>query len=292
MAKKKTLDLVIELTKELYNLDTTSFVPIKHKKINIGWVNNKNQKILNFFEIKNHCIDAKKLQEISKNKKFYAGLDIKKNYEFCPVFEQPSISPNKKFNRYESFGKNKLFDIERNLLAPLGLPQYGIHANGWRKEKSEYLFYFAIRSKQIKDFPGLYDNIFAGGQPSKLSIHKNLKKEALEESGIRVLNKNLKIGSSISYIHNYNNQIHSGTIFVYDYELDKEVVLKNRDGEVQKFETISVTELYEILEKKLLKPNCIIPIADFFLRNMRDFFPNKGILELEKLLNYNDKIVN
>ena len=30
---KKTLDLVIELTKELYNLDTTSFVPIKHKKL-------------------------------------------------------------------------------------------------------------------------------------------------------------------------------------------------------------------------------------------------------------------
>ena len=25
-----------------------------------------------------------------------------------------------------------------------------------------------------------------------------------------------------------------------------------------------VTELDEILEKKLLKPNCIIPIADFF----------------------------
>ena len=93
-------------------------MPIKHKKINIGWVNNKNQKISNFFEIKNHCIDAKKLQEISKNKKFYADLDIKENYEFCPVFEQPSISPNKKFNRYESFGKNKLFDIERNLLAP------------------------------------------------------------------------------------------------------------------------------------------------------------------------------
>ena len=86
-------------------------MPIKHKKINIGWVNNKNEKILNFFETKNHCIDAKKLQEISKNKKFYADLDIKENYEFCPVFEQPSISPNKKFNRYESFGKNKLFDI-------------------------------------------------------------------------------------------------------------------------------------------------------------------------------------
>ena len=114
------------------------------------------QKSENFklFEIKTTALMQKKLQEISKNKKFYADLDIKENYEFCPVFEQPSISPNKKFNRHESFGKNKLFDIERNLLSPLGLPQYGIHANGWRKEKSEYLFYFAIRSKQIKDFPG------------------------------------------------------------------------------------------------------------------------------------------
>ena len=80
------------------------------------------------------------------------------------------------------------------------------------------------------------------------------------------------------------NQIHSGTIFIYDYKIDKDTVLKNRDGEVQKFEIICVTELDKILEKKLLKPNCIIPIADFFLRNMRDFFPNKGILELEKLL--------
>ena len=42
--------------------------------------------------------------------------------------------------------------------------------------------------------------------------------------------------------------------------------------------------LYKILEKKLLKPNCIIPIADFFLRKMRDFFPEKGIVELKKIL--------
>ena len=80
-------------------------MPIKHKKINIGWVNNKNQNILNFFQIKNHCIDAKKLQEISKNKKFYADLDIKENYEFCPVFEQPSISPNKKLKSLQKIKK-------------------------------------------------------------------------------------------------------------------------------------------------------------------------------------------
>ena len=53
------------------------------------------------------------------------------------------------------------------------MPQYGIHANGWQLKKSEYIFHFAIRSKKIKHFPGLYDNIFAGGQPSGISIKKS-----------------------------------------------------------------------------------------------------------------------
>ena len=35
--------------------------------------------------------------EISKNKSFYTELK-KKNYEFCPVFKQPSFSPKIKFD--------------------------------------------------------------------------------------------------------------------------------------------------------------------------------------------------
>ncbi|MEL0246590.1 MAG: hypothetical protein VW954_05190 [Alphaproteobacteria bacterium] len=217
------------------------------------------------------------------DKNFYAKKG-KKKFEFCPVFKNSSVSPKKKFHHEKIFGLNQLFDIERDLLSPLGLPQYGIHANGWHKEKSEYFFHFALRSKKIKYFPNLYDNIFAGGQPSDLSIRKNLEKEAFEEAGIKILKKNLTRGNTISYIHNYSDQIHSGTIFIYDYKIEKNHILQNHDGEVQGFEIICVTELDKILEKKLLKPNCIIPIADFFLRNMRDFFPIKGILELKKLL--------
>ncbi|MEC8265277.1 MAG: hypothetical protein VX009_00525 [Pseudomonadota bacterium] len=168
------------------------------------------------------------------------------------------------------------------------MPQYGIHANGWQLKKSEYIFHFAIRSKKIKHFPGLYDNIFAGGQPSGMSIKKNLKKEALEEAGIKVSPKKLTKGSTISYCHSFKNQIHSGTIFVFDYMIDSDTVFENNDGEVEDFKSIRVSDLDEILEKKLLKPNCIIPIADFFLRKMSDFFPKKGIVELKKILKKND----
>ena len=38
---KKTLDLVIELTKQLYKFDTSFYIPIKYKELKIGWVNKK-----------------------------------------------------------------------------------------------------------------------------------------------------------------------------------------------------------------------------------------------------------
>ena len=156
--------------------------------MDIGWIHKRNNKILKFLKKENDFIDLKEVKKISRNKNFYAKLNKKQN-EFCPVFAQPSFSPKVKFNHNKVFGIDKLFDIERNLLAPLGLPQYGIHANGWSKKKSEYFFHFAIRSEQIKHFPNLYDNIFAGGQPSEISIQKNLKKEAFEESGIKIKKK-------------------------------------------------------------------------------------------------------
>ena len=82
-------------------MDTTSFVQIKHKKINIGWVNNKNQKILNFFEIKNHCIDAKKLQEeIDKLKKEIEELEKKKK-------EQNPLDQKKTQEKQDQLNKKK-----------------------------------------------------------------------------------------------------------------------------------------------------------------------------------------
>ena len=56
------------------------------------------------------------------------------------------------------------------------------------------------------------------------------------------------------------------------------------DGEVESFISKDAFEFYELLESNTLKPNCIIPIADFFLSNMNDLFSKKGILELKKLL--------
>ena len=55
------------------------------------------------------------------------------------------------------------------------------------------IFHFAKRSKKLDDFPGYFDNLFAGGQPVGISILDNLKKEAFEEAGIqKILKKSCK----------------------------------------------------------------------------------------------------
>jgi hypothetical protein len=123
-----------------------------------------------------------------------------------------------------------------------------------------------------------------------ISIKNNLKKEAFEEAGLKKINnKNLTRGGTINYFHEYSNNIHSGIIFVYDLLIEGEKLI-NIDGEVEQFVSMEVFQIYKLLESKKLKPNCIIPIADFFLRNLHDLFPKKGILEIKKLLKDGPKI--
>ena len=225
--------------------------------------------------------------KLKKNSKF-ANIKIENN-EICPVFNFNSLKPRLDFCNEKPFGIDNIFEIDRKLLSILGLPQYGIHGNAWSLKKNRVIFHFAKRSKNLDDFPGYYDNLFAGGQPVGISILDNLKKEAFEEAGIRkILKKNLVKGSTINYFHEYQDKIHSGIIFNYHLKIENNN-FKNIDGEVESFISEDAFEIYKLLESNTLKPNCIIPIADFFLRNMNDLFSKKGILELKKLLSNDQK---
>ena len=228
-------------------------------------------------------IDGKKLFTKLKKKSEFANIKIENN-EICPIFNFDSLEPKLDFCHKKPFGIKNIFKIDRKLLSILGLPQYGIHGNAWSREKNKVFFHFAKRSPNLDDFPGYYDNLFAGGQPLGISILDNLKKEAFEEAGIKnILKKNLTKGRTVNYFHEHQDKIHSGIIFNYHLKIDN-INFCNMDGEVESFISEDAFEIYKLLESNTLKPNCIIPIADFFLRNMNDLFSKKGILEIKRLL--------
>ena len=59
----------------------------------------------------------------------------------------------------------------------------------------------------------------------------------------------------------------------------------NQDGEVESFLSIGIQNIYKILEKNLLKPNCVIPLIDFFILKEGDFVSKSVIVEIKRLFN-------
>ena len=210
--------------------------------------------------------------------------------EICPVFMYNSLKPKMDFCDTKIFGENRILGVPRNLMTLFGFPQYGIHCNAWSKKKMSFLMHFSVRSKKLSYFPGLHDNLIAGGQPIGISILKNFQKEAVEEAGLKKINfKKILKGRTTKYSHEHQKKIHSGIIFTYHYEVSEKKKFINTDGEVDHFISYDISNIYKILESKILKPNCIIPIADFFLTISNDFFPKKGILELKRIMNKNGR---
>ena len=205
--------------------------------------------------------------------------------EKCPVFLFPSLKPKKVFSETSKFCNKNIFIIKRNLLSLFGLPSYGVHCNVWKKHKDKFVIYFAKRAEKLKSFPGYIDNTVAGGQPINLSIFENLKKEAYEEAGISgKFFKKVQRGNIVSYFHNNKNNFISAIIFNYHLNKFDELELKNIDGEVESFFSLTLENIYKLLEKNVLKPNCIIPILDFILLNDYHFLSKGTIVEMKKIL--------
>ena len=271
--------MAIDLLNEINIFDLSAYTPIRFKKKNIGWLNNKTI-LNNSFNICNDYIEHSQLDAFIKILE-----KSESSTETCPVFLFPSLKPKKVFSESTKFCKNNIFIIKRNLLSLFGLPSYGVHCNVWRKHKDKFVIYFAKRSEKLKSFPGYIDNTVAGGQPINLSIFENLKKEAYEEAGISCKYlKKVQRGNIVSYFHNNNNNFISAVIFNYHLNKVDELELKNIDGEVESFFSLPLENIYKLLEKNLLKPNCIIPILDFILLNDYHFLSKGTIVEIKKIL--------
>ena len=50
----------------------------------------------------------------------------------------------------------------------------------------------------------------------------------------------------------------------------------------------SLMENLSSIEKNFLKPNCVIPIIDFFMLKEGDFVPKSVIFEIKRLFNTNE----
>ena len=213
-----------------------------------------------------------------------------KEVEYCPIFDFESLKPKLKFDHKKKFCNGRKFIVARKFLSKFGFPAYGVHCNVWSKFKNSTIIHLAKRSYKLDKFPGLYDNLIAGGQPIDLSIERNFYKEAFEEAG---LNQNqasrAKKSTTVHYQHNEKTNFNSAVIFNYHLEKCVDMKFSNQDGEVESFFSIELANLYKILEANSLKANCVIPLIDFFILKESDFVPKSFIVEIKRLFKKNER---
>ena len=154
------------------------------------------------------------------------------------------------------FQGKPLLNIERSGCGLFGMMSYGTHINGFvvtkRRDDSsdndfdEIKMWMSKRSLSKPTWPGMMDNLVAGGLPSGSSPGENVLKECMEEASIpKSLSVKAVAASKISYFAYRSRGLFRETQFVYDLLLPENFEPSANDGEVEDFYLKSIDEVYK-----------------------------------------------
>ncbi|KAG7021837.1 Nudix hydrolase 20, chloroplastic, partial [Cucurbita argyrosperma subsp. argyrosperma] len=157
-----------------------------------------------------------------------------------------------------------------------------VRMNGYVEKDGKKFLWIAKRSQMKQTFPGMLDELVAGGLPEGVSCEENLMKECEEEAGIprSISNKAIPVGAvSYSDIKDYSYK--RDVLFCYDLKLPESFIPKNQDGEVEGFRLLPVTNVANVIRRtQLFKHNCALVIIDFLFRHGYIKPESLGYLEL------------
>lgn len=163
--------------------------------------------------------------------------------------------------------------LERAACPYFGVRAYGVHMNGFVRKRDGIHMWVARRDRTKKTYPGLLDNMVAGGQPIGLGLLENLIKEAEEEAGIPadIAGQARPVGL-ISYTHLMPEMPKGGVkpdqMYCFDLELPESFVPQPIDGEVESFDLWPIEQVATIVRDSFeFKFNCNLVIIDFLIRH-------------------------
>ena len=116
-----------------------------------------------------------------------------------------------------------LMRIERAACPRFGIRAFGVHINGFVRKGAGLHMWVARRAYDKPTFPGMLDNMVAGGQPIGFGLLENVIKECGEEAGIPedIARRATAVGM-ISYTHQPPEGTKPDQMFCYDLELPED----------------------------------------------------------------------
>jgi 8-oxo-dGTP pyrophosphatase MutT (NUDIX family) len=178
-------------------------------------------------------------------------------------------------SRYETFdvaprwGAPVVFRLDRGAVPFFGTRAYGVHLNGYRRDRSTLDLWVGRRAPNKSVAPDKLDNIVAGGIGNGHGLEETLLKEGEEEASIpRSLTSRAVPAGAVSYRMETELGIRDDVLFVFDLEMPADFVPKNQDGEIVHFElTPASAVLDRVRTSDDFKFNVNLVILDFALRH-------------------------
>lgn len=167
-----------------------------------------------------------------------------------------------------SFAAPALFQIERAAVPHFGIRSYGVHMNGFVRRPDGLHMWVARRARDKPAYPGMLDNMVAGGQPIGISLEDNLVKESAEEAGIPepLARRAARVGA-IRYCMEAPEGLKPDEMSCFDLELPADFTPIATDGEVDEFMLWPIDHVAAIVrDTREFKFNCNLAIIDFLLR--------------------------
>lgn len=167
------------------------------------------------------------------------------------------------------FHEPNLALIDRAAVPYYGIRAWGQHLNGYVKKGNGLYMWIAKRALDKPTFPGMLDNLVAGGLPADIHPRDNVVKECREEASIPLeLTQQIVATGAISYCVEIPKGLKPDIMFCYDLELPESFQPVCQDGEVESFQLMPLQEVAEIVrDTGKFKRNCNLTIIDFLLRH-------------------------
>lgn len=166
--------------------------------------------------------------------------------------------------------------VERAFSVMLGVVTYGVHINGYvaGKDGQELQMWIPRRSATKQTYPGLLDNMVAGGIAFPHGIWDNVVKECHEEAGLAAafVHQRAKAAGLVSYMTQpggSGGHVQPEVEYIYDIEFraPHDPTPRPVDGEAAGFELMPMLEVVRRVHAGEFKPNCALVVVDFMVRH-------------------------
>lgn len=174
--------------------------------------------------------------------------------------------------------KEPYFKLERAMCPLFGVVMYGVHINGYVKTADGKLkLWIPRRAANKATYPGMLDNMVAGGLGYPYGPLETCYKECYEEAGLEkeYISEHINSCGVVSYLYQLTKGDYfteAGLIqpeveYIYDIELDETMVPYPVDHEAENFRLMSIEEMKERILNQEFKDNCAAIIIDFMMRH-------------------------